>query len=77
MLDRLKKHLVDDWHEALSWSSTRLHLAMLGMNLLFEAMPALDPQIAAMLPAALRSPAIGVYASIALVLRMTKLKPNG
>lgn len=70
----LKSRLVDDWRHALAWSSVRLHLAVIGLNLLFAAMPALDPSIAGMLPKAFQSPAIGIYATIALLLRITKLK---
>lgn len=72
----LTARLVDDWHKALTWSSIRLHLAVIGLNMLFAAMPELDPSIAGALPKAFQSPAIGIYAAIALVLRMTKLKPG-
>lgn len=77
MLEKLKSHLVDDWRQGLKWSSIRLHLAVIGLNLVFAAMPALDPSIAGMLPKAFQSPAIGIYAALALALRLTKLKSNG
>jgi hypothetical protein len=54
----------------------RLHLAVIALNTLFAAMPVLDPSIAAVLPKWLQSPMIGIYASIALALRMTKLKSS-
>jgi hypothetical protein len=40
-------------------------------------MPVLDPSIAAMLPAQHQAKAIGLYALIGLILRLTKLKANG
>lgn len=72
----LTARLVDDWHKALTWSSVRLHLAVIGLNMMFAAMPELDPAIAGMLPKAFQSPVIGVYAALALALRLLKLKPN-
>ena len=68
--------LVSDWRDALKWSSVRLHSAMLVLNLVFQAMPALDPQIAGMFPKALQSPLIGIYALVALLFRVTKLKSD-
>lgn len=74
MLDRFKAHLVEDWQSALRWSSVRLHIAVIALNALFAAMPALDPAIAGVLPVSLRNPAIGLYAAAALALRLTKLR---
>jgi hypothetical protein len=68
------KWLVDDWKAALQWSSVRLHLIAATIALIYEAMPVLDPQIAAMLPAPLQAKAIGLYAVIGLLCRVTKIK---
>jgi hypothetical protein len=73
----LRQHIVDDWHQALKWSSVRINLAVVALSTLAQVMPALDPQIANMLPEALRNPAIGIYAMMVLALRLTKLKANG
>jgi hypothetical protein len=40
-------------------------------------MPALDPNIAAMLPGGLPAKATGAYAIVGLILRLTKLKSDG
>jgi hypothetical protein len=77
MLARLQAKLVADWREAWRWSSVRLHLIAAAVGLLYEAMPVLDPSIAAMLPAQRQAKAIGLYALIGLILRLTKLKANG
>jgi hypothetical protein len=69
--------LADDISNAWRWSSIRLNAAVATLCLVFQIMPALDPQIANMLPTALRSPAIGIYALLNLTLRLTKLKSNG
>jgi hypothetical protein len=69
--------LVDDIRQAWRWSSVRLHAAMVLIAGMYEIMPALNPQIAAMLPAAQQAKAIGAYALIGLALRVTKLKGNG
>jgi hypothetical protein len=76
-MEWLKTRLVDDWRNALKWSSVRLHLAMLGVATLYAVMPALDPQIAGILPEHLQGPLIGLYAIAGIALRLTKLKPNG
>lgn len=73
----LRVLLIDDWREALKWSSVRLHVAVIALNAICAAMPELDPSIAGMLPKALQNPIIGIYAAVALALRLTKLKPNG
>jgi len=73
----LKDHLVADWKLALQWSSVRLNIAASVLALIYAAMPVLDPTIAAMLPARLQTEAIGAYAIIGLVLRVSKLKSNG
>jgi hypothetical protein len=77
ILTKLKTHLVADWHEALKWSSVRLHLIVLALAALYEVMPALDPNIAAMLPGGLPAKATGAYAIVGLILRLTKLKSDG
>lgn len=77
MLDRIKSTLVADWREALKWSSVRLHLAVLFLAAVYEAMPVLEPSIANMLPGSLPAKAIGAYALIGLILRVTKIGSNG
>jgi hypothetical protein len=77
MLDPIRKRLVDDWRQAWRWSTVRFHALMLLLAGVYEIMPALSPQIAAMLPAAHQAKAIGVYALIGLLLRLTKMKSNG
>jgi hypothetical protein len=69
--------LVDDIRQAWRWSSVRLNAAVVLLCGLFQVMPALDPQIAHMLPEPVRSPAIGIYALLNLGFRLTKLKGNG
>jgi hypothetical protein len=76
LLERLRVELVDDWRLCLRWSSVRFHLVVIALNAMFAAMPSLDPQIAALLPKAFQSPAFGIYAAIALALRLTKLKAS-
>jgi hypothetical protein len=44
----------------------------------YALMPTLDPTLAAMLPLPLQARAIGAYAVVGLLLRVTQLKkPNG
>jgi hypothetical protein len=74
MFERFKVHLVEDWQCAHKWSSVRLHLVAIALNALFAAMPSLDPAIAGMLPKVFQSPVIGVYAIVALVLRLTRMR---
>lgn len=69
--------LVDDWKQAWRWSSVRLHLAVLLLSGALSIMPELDPAIAGMFPKALQSPIIGIYAIVALLFRVTKLKSGG
>ena len=69
--------LVDDWRQALKWSSVRLHAAVLVLVAIYEIAPTLDPSIAAMFPAHIRPSVIGIYAILGLLLRVTKLKANG
>lgn len=73
MLERLQSHLVADWRDCLKWSSMRLHVAAILISAMYQAMPVLDPSIAAMLPAPLAAKAVGIYAIGNAILRMTKL----
>ena len=68
------RFIVEDWRQAWRWSSVRLHTLAAAIGLLNEAMPVLDPSIAGMLPAPLAAKAIGVYALVGLILRVSKLK---
>lgn len=77
LLARLQACLVDDWRDAWRWSSIRLHAAVLLVAALYEIMPVLSPEIATMLPASSQAKAIGAYAIIGVVFRVSKLKPNG
>lgn len=65
--------IVPDWREAWRWSSVRLHAAVLGLVALYEIMPSLNPQIAALLPTHWRPWGYGIYAIIGLLLRLTKV----
>lgn len=70
--------LVADWRQALRWSSMRLHAAVVLLAGLYAIMPTLDPAIAAILPMPMQAKAIGAYALIGALLRVTQLKkPNG
>ena len=65
--------IVPDIRAAWRWSSIRLHALMVMVAAVYEAMPILSPQIAAMLPAQSQAKAIGLYAIFGIVLRVTKL----
>ena len=71
------KWLVADVRNAWRWSSVRLHGMMILIAGVYEIMPVLSPQIAAMLPAEQQAKAIGLYAIVGLALRVTKLKADG
>lgn len=74
VLARARLELVDDWRECLKWGTVQINLLLLGVNLVAQVMPALDPQIAAMLPAPLRAPTTGIFAALVVVARVTQLK---
>jgi hypothetical protein len=75
---KLSDLLVDDWRHAWRWSSVRLHAAVTLLAGVYALMPTLDPTLAAMLPLPLQARAIGAYAVVGLLLRVTQLKkPNG
>lgn len=71
---KLSDLLVDDWRQAWRWSSMRVHAAVALLAALYAAMPVLDPSIAAALPMPLQARAIGAYALIGALLRLTQLK---
>jgi len=68
--------LVADWRECLRWSSVRLHGLAAVIGAVYTIMPTLDQSIAGMLPAPLQAKAIGAYAVLALIFRLTKLKSS-
>lgn len=75
MLSWLKSHLVADWRDFHKWASMRLNGLAVIIATIYQVMPVLDPQIAAMLPAPLVAKAIGAYALFGAMFRVIQFKP--
>lgn len=69
--------LADDLRSLARKWSVQLHALMIAISAAYQAMPTLDPSIAAMLPAPQQVKAIGLYAFVGLILRILKQKPGG
>jgi hypothetical protein len=69
----LRQHLITDWRSR--WSIW-LHAVFSTVGLIYDAMPVLSPQIAAILPAAQQMKAIGFYALVGLAVRVVRQKPG-
>jgi len=69
--------LVPDWQQAWRWASVRVHALMVLLAGVYDLMPALNPQIAAMLPAPQQVQAIGAYAIVGILVRLARLKGDG
>ena len=72
----LRAYLVEDVHLAWRWSSVRFHGVVLLLASIFAIMPELDPAIAGVLPKPAQSVAFCIYAVVALLFRVTKLKSD-
>lgn len=72
----LRARLADDWRQLLGFASVRLHLLAVAIAAVYAAMPALDPAIAAILPAPLQAQAIGLYALLGFVVRVIRFKSS-
>lgn len=70
----IRSHLVADWNQAHKWSSMRLHGAAILIATVYQVMPVLDPQIAAMLPAPMVAKAIGAYAILGAAARVIQVR---
>lgn len=76
MFDRITDHLVDDVRSIARWWSVRMTLIGGLLGGVLSAMPAMPPEVQAVVPVKYRVAAIGVWMIAAVVARVVKQKPN-
>lgn len=73
----LRDRLIDDCGRWWKFASVQIHLIMLGGVALYELVPAIPNEIAALIPDRWRPLALGFYALLGIAARVFRKKANG
>jgi hypothetical protein len=75
--DGLRARLIDDLSRAWRLASVQLHLIMLAGVALYEMVPAIPNELAALTPDRWRPIALGLYAVLGIAARVFRKKTSG